>query len=94
MRTNVVRIQFDVSSERINELDALQQDCGLTTRKELFNNALTLFEWAANEAKNGNVIASVNEDAKRYRELQMPALRTAAAKARGSTSREAPRGRA
>lgn len=75
-----VRIQFDVSPARLHELEHLMAVCQLSTKKELFNNALTLFEWAVKESQEGNLLASVNERKKRYRELQMPALLAAAAK--------------
>lgn len=50
------------------------EQTGLTTKKDLFNNALTLLSWAIEEVANGNTIASVNEEENRYRVLQMPIL--------------------
>ena len=70
----MVRIQLDMPDERVKELDALMTETGVSTRKELFNNALTLFEWAIREKKLGNMIASVDESAKKMKELVMPTL--------------------
>lgn len=79
---DTVRMQFDVSPTRLSELEDLMRLCQISTKKELINNALTLFEWAVKESESGNIIASLNEREKRYRELQMPSLATAARTAR------------
>jgi len=73
-----VRVQVDFSERRVAELEHLQKLCDLGTKKELFNNALTLFEWAVGEVMQGRSIASLDEKTQKYRELQMPALETAA----------------
>jgi len=79
-----VRVQLDLSETRVRELEELMELCGIATKKELLNNAITLFAWAVREVGKGNVIASVNEAEERYRELQMPAL-SHAASARGDS---------
>jgi len=70
----MVRIQLDMPDERVKELDALMEITGSATRKELFNNALTLLEWAVKEKKQGRSIASVDDQEKKLKELAMPAL--------------------
>lgn len=70
----MVRIQLDLSEGRVKELDALMNTTGVSTRKDLFNNALTLFEWAIKEKKQGHIIASIDEKAKKVKELVMPSL--------------------
>ncbi len=75
------RFQFDVKESRVPEIKALMEDIGADSNRELFNNALTILEWAVGEVKNGNTIASVNEANQIYRELQMPALNAAASRA-------------
>ena len=67
-----MRLQLDLSETRVKALDALMKECDIVTRKELFNNALALLQWAVDELKRGNIIASVSENEERYRELQMP----------------------
>jgi len=50
----------------------------IDTYKELFGNALTLVDWAVAEVRKGRIIASVNEQDMKYKELVMPILQTAA----------------
>jgi hypothetical protein len=65
--------------ERVKELDALMEITGSATRKELFNNALTLLEWAVKEKKQGRGIASIDDQEKKLKELVMPALENVSA---------------
>jgi hypothetical protein len=71
----VQRIQFEVPVNRFRELESLMEEGGIATKKELLNNALTLFEWAINEVKQGHTIASVDESDQKYREITMPTFR-------------------
>jgi hypothetical protein len=73
-----MRLNFEFPEERIKELKDLQSEAGLDTMKDLFNNALTIFEWAIHETREGNAIAAVNEDDKSYRVLITPALQKVA----------------
>ncbi|MGA2599464.1 MAG: hypothetical protein ABSH09_21020 [Bryobacteraceae bacterium] len=75
----MVRIQLDMPDERVKELDALMEITGSATRKELFNNALTLLEWAVKEKKQGRGIASIDDQEKKLKELVMPALENVSA---------------
>jgi hypothetical protein len=68
------RIQFDLSPDQVAELDGLIELCGLASRKDLFNNALSLFQWVVQERLQGRRIASISDDETSYREIQMPAL--------------------
>jgi hypothetical protein len=77
-----VRLNFEFSEERINDLKALQTETGSESMKELFYNALTMLEWAVKEVKSGNEIAAVNEHAKVYRVFITPLLERAAKKSR------------
>ena len=69
-----VRVQFDLSIEGVAELEHLMTETGVQTRKDLINNALTLFKWAVNESRAGNKIAAIDDESKSFRELAMPAL--------------------
>jgi hypothetical protein len=73
------RVQFELPEAKIKDLEILMEDSGTPTKRELFNNALTLLEWAVKERKRGRVIASVDEKNERYSELQMPILSAIAA---------------
>ena len=80
----MVRIQLDIPDDRVKELDTLMEETGAATRKELFNNALTLFEWAVKEKALGRMIASVDDDEKKLKELLMPPLEVVASKSKAS----------
>lgn len=69
-----VRIQFEFPEDKLEELEQLMLETDLRTRKDLFNNALTLFQWAVEERRRGRIIASIDEDDLRYKELVLPAL--------------------
>ena len=68
------RLQIDVTAQQVKDIEALMEKCGVNTKKELFNNAFVLLDWAVGEREKGNLIASINEAAEKYRELQMPIL--------------------
>jgi hypothetical protein len=69
-----MRLQIEVTEDQDRHIQSLMEQTGLATKKDLFNNALTLLSWAIEEVANGNTIASVNEEENRYRVLQMPIL--------------------
>lgn len=66
-----MRIQFELSQEDADELKSLMKDAGISTHKELFNNALTLLYWAVKQVKDDRIVASVDEKNEKYEELQM-----------------------
>ncbi len=72
MRT--YRVQIDLPEDRYQEIESLIEECGFATKKEFFDNAVTLLKWVVKQARKGLSIASVNEREKRYTELQMPFL--------------------
>lgn len=68
------RVQLEFSEVKIKEIEHLMKELGIVTRKDYFNNALTLFKWAIDERREGRSIASIDNQTNRYRELLMPAL--------------------
>lgn len=76
------RFGFEITAERVKDIQALAESTGIATNRELFNNALTLLEWAVDEVKQGRTIASIDEQTGVYRELHMPLFRDAKALAR------------
>ncbi|SFD03063.1 hypothetical protein [Collimonas sp. OK412] len=70
----LTRIQFDLPDTKIADLDRIMSEGGIKTRKELFNNALSLLEWAIKQKKTGRIIAALDEKSESYRELSMPIL--------------------
>ena len=83
-----MRIQLDLDDAGVALLDRLKGATGSKTHKELFNNAITLLEWAVNQRRNGRIVASLDESDENYRELQMPALEYAASQAKQTRARE------
>ncbi len=69
---NMLRIQLDLPAKRVEELNSLMQESHITTRKDFFNTALTLFAWVVGERGKGRVIASLDEKTGGYKELVMP----------------------
>jgi len=86
---NNIRIQLDVSPQKLAEIEELMRDCGITKKSEIINNALTLFKWAVGAIKNGRTIASVDEKNGKYRDLEMPILSNAASLAASKERRVA-----
>ncbi len=68
------RVQLELSEVKIKEIEHLMKELGIVTRKDYFNNALTIFKWAIAERREGRSIASIDNQTSRYRELLMPAL--------------------
>lgn len=66
------RVQLDLAPAQISRLNALMEMCELETRKDLFNNALTLFSWAIDEICAGKNVGSSGKDG--FARLQMPAF--------------------
>ncbi len=69
-----MRIQIDIDESGEQVLNNIKQATGLSTYKDIFNNAITLFEWAIRQRVEGRVISSLDERTKRYKEMTMPAL--------------------
>lgn len=84
-----IRLQFDMPEYKLPEIERLMEECEISNKKDLFNNALTLLKWAVRQVKEGNRIASVNDDKKTYRELEMPILSAAAAHAQANAQANA-----
>jgi hypothetical protein len=80
MRT--YRIQIDLPEDRYREIENLIQECSFSTKKEFFDNAITLFKWVVRQATKGLSVACVDERRKQYTELQMPFLERIQEKAR------------
>ena len=81
----MLRIQLDLPDDQVAQLDELMAETKLRTRKELFNNALTLFGWAVKEKRAGRVIAAIDQSQDIVKELLMPALENAIPEAQQGT---------
>jgi hypothetical protein len=74
-----MRIQIVVDDSYREILDDLKRMTGLSQWQDLFNEMITLFNWAVRQRLEGRIIASMDEKEENYRELQMPSLERAAA---------------
>jgi|SRR5882757_4732162 len=81
-----MRIQIELDEHGVAIVDRVQGMTGISTYKDLFNNAITLLDWAARQSYKGLAIAAADEEKQQFRELEMPALQYAASK--GRTERE------
>ena len=70
----MIRVQLEFPEEKIAQLEELMSELGVSTKKELINNALTLLLWAVRERKADRLIASVDEVQGKYKELLLPVL--------------------
>ena len=68
------RIQFEISDEAVKSIEQLKEQANITTTRELFNNALTLLEWAVKEVSEGKEISSFDEKEEKIKTLEMPIL--------------------
>lgn len=76
-----VRVQIEMPEERLEDLDKLLSVTGISTRRELLDTALSMFEWAVDESRAGHLVAAIDAKAGRYAPLRDPALRVAARRA-------------
>jgi hypothetical protein len=72
------RLQLDLSPQEVERMNWMMLVCGMENRKDLFNNALTLLEWAAFEVGQGRKVASFDDNKKERTILSMPVLNAAA----------------
>jgi len=80
-----MRLNFEFSEERVQDLKSLLERTKAETMKDLVNNALTILEWTVKETAAGNEIAAVNEEKQVYRVLITPILQGIAKKAESSS---------
>lgn len=71
---NGAKFQIEFSAQQVKNLDRLQELGGLSKRRDLINNALSLLEWVVREVNEGRMIASVDEKQHKYKEFTMPML--------------------
>jgi hypothetical protein len=78
---NVFRLQVELDADLADEIGKLQILGGMRTKKDVIENALVTFKWAAREKALGAAILAIDAAAGSYSELQMPVLEVIAAKA-------------
>ena len=70
----MVRFKLDMPPNQAAAFDIMMESCGLEERKDLFNAAMTLFDWAVREVDRGRKIASYDEEADSVEVILLPAL--------------------
>jgi len=70
----VVNLIQHASAETQKSLDALMGETGTTDPEALIAAALSLFKWASERRRDGEVVAAVNETRMVYREVRMAQL--------------------
>jgi hypothetical protein len=74
-----MRLQIELNEHEVQILEWLKKMTGSRTHKDLFENGMTLLQWAVEQRLQQRTVASFDPGSKSYRELQMPALQQAAA---------------
>jgi len=69
----VVRFQFEIDPDLWESLEHYQQLGRISTKRELLNNALTLFRWAAKHKELGHSIVALSSGGNTY-EIELPCL--------------------
>jgi len=72
LKMSNTRLQIEISSTRAEEISVLMETFDIGTKKDLFNNAISLLQWAGKELKRGRIIGSIDQDTESYNELSMP----------------------
>src|SRR5262245_43114451 len=78
------RVQIDLSPSELGRMNLLMRLADLGTRKDLFNNALSLFEWAVLQVHAGNDVGSIDRTTRELTVLSMPAFSAVRAHQRAS----------
>lgn len=79
-----MRIQIVVDENYREMLAELKRATGLSQWQDLFNESITLLNWAVRQRFERRMIVSMDEKDENYRELQMPSLERAAAYAKNN----------
>lgn len=70
---NLKRYQIDMSEPGISRIEELKEFMGSQTDKDVFDEALTLLDWAVAQVQSGRRIVSI-DNKKQHRELDMTCL--------------------
>ena len=66
------RLQFNVSNSMNDELAELMGKYSMKSKTELFNNSVTILNWASKQLEQGRIVGSIDPQTDSYRELSMP----------------------
>jgi len=83
----IVRVQFEMPKEKLDDVERLRVQTALRTRREVFDNALTFFEWGVTASINGQLVAAIDEQNGEYQPILMPVLAAARRRAQAESSK-------
>jgi hypothetical protein len=69
-----MRMQIDLDEGGTSLFQYLQSTTGCASHKELLNNAISLLLWAVRQHQQGRTVASLDEEKRTYKHLDMPLL--------------------
>lgn len=68
------KVQMVLSQEQFEHISAMKNEIGLATNKAFFDLAISLLYWVLTEKKNGRIIASIDKEEQKIRELVLPGV--------------------
>ncbi len=80
-----MRLNFEFTKEQVDQLNKLKLKTGVSSMKELFNNAFAMLDWAVDEVQGGREIAALSVEQDSYRIFVTPLLRQAKVNVMGDT---------
>jgi hypothetical protein len=63
--------------DKVRDLDRLRSLTSIRSRRELFDNALTFFDWGVTVSMRGQTVAAVDHEAGVFQPVLMPAFSAA-----------------
>jgi len=70
-----MQIVVEIDETRIGVLERIRENAGLHSYRDVFNNSLTLLDWAIRQRAAGRIVATLDETNHSYKELAMGALK-------------------
>lgn len=72
-----MEFQIEIDDLGLKVLSAIKERTGLSGYREIFNSGLTLLDWATRQQASGKIVAAVDENTQRYKEVEMAAFDSA-----------------
>lgn len=72
-----MEFQIEIDDLGLKILSEIKERTGLPGYKEIFNSGLTLLDWATRQQASGKIVAAVDKNTQRYKEVEIAALDSA-----------------
>lgn len=66
------KLVFEFTDEQMQAFETFINECGVADHKEVIDNSMSLLQFAVNAIKSGRIVATVDEQAKKYYEFTLP----------------------